>query len=184
MCGKVHDLPFPARATTRVEAMMNRVDNEMNTILVVEDNDDIRRMLRILLEFEEFHVVEAATGGEALKAVTNGRPVVILMDLSLPGVDGLETIRRIRKIDRFQNTPIIVLTAYSGQSIHEAAVRAGTDYFMSKPIDFDELATLVQQLLIERDSRRPRYHRSLAKRAVIRSAPAVPNIRREIPRVN
>ena len=163
---------------------MNRVGHEMNTILVVEDNDDIRRMLRILLEFEEFHVIEAATGGEALEFVRNGRPDVILMDLALPGVDGLETIRRIRKIDRFQNTPIIVLTAYTGQSIYETAVRAGTNYFMSKPIDFDELATLVQQVLIDGDARRPKYRGSFAKRALMGNPPAPTIIRREIPTVN
>ena len=163
---------------------MDRVDSEMNTILVVEDNDDIRRMLRILLEFEEFHVIEAATGGEALNAVQNSRPDVILMDLALPGIDGLETVRRIRINDRFRNTPIIVLTAYSGRSIYETAVRAGTDYFMSKPIDFDELARIVKRILNSGESRRPKYSRSLAKRAVMRQSPALPDVRREMPRAN
>ena len=162
---------------------MNLVGHKRNTILVVEDNDDIRRMLRILLEFEEFHVIEAATGGDALKAVKNGRPDVILMDLALPGIDGLETIRRIRKIDRFQNTPIIVLTAHSGQSIYENAIRAGTNYFMSKPIDFDQLARVVKQILNEGDSRRLKYGPSFAKRAVIRHPPAL-HARQDMPSVN
>ena len=69
------------------------------------------------------------------------------MDLALPGFDGFETIRRIRKIDGFQNTPIIVITAYSGPSIYETARRAGIEYFMAKPIDFDELAELLKQIL-------------------------------------
>ena len=184
MYGKVHDLRFPATTTSRVEDMTNRVGHKMNTVLVVEDNDDIRRMLRILLESEGFHVIEAASGGGALKIVKDGRPDVILMDLALPGIDGLETIRRIRKIDGFQNTPIIVLTAYSGGSVYETAVRAGTNYFMSKPIDFDELATLVQQLLIEGDRRAPQNSRSFAKRAVIAKAPELSNVRREMPTFN
>src|ERR1041385_4551659 len=117
MYGKVHDLPFPATTRSRVEDMTNRAGHKMNTVLVVEDNDDIRRMLRILLESEGFHVIEAASGGGALNIVKDGRPDVILMDLALPGIDGLETIRRIRKIDGFRNTPIIVLTAYSGRSV-------------------------------------------------------------------
>lgn len=71
---------------------MNRVGKDMKTILVVDDYEDVRRMLKIFLESEHFHVLEAATGAEALTAVQNGRPDVILMDLALPGFDGFETI--------------------------------------------------------------------------------------------
>ena len=152
----------------------------MRTILVVEDYEDVRGMLKILLESEDFHVLEAATGAEALTAVKNGHPDVILMDLALPGFDGFETIRRIRKIDGFQNTPIIVLTAYSGQSIYETARRAGTNYFMGKPIDFDELADLLNQILVDENSRSPKYNRSTAHRAAIRSATSMPRTRPEV----
>lgn len=102
------------------------------------------------------------------------------MDLALPGFDGFETIRRIRKIDGFQNTPIIVLTAYNGQSIYETALRAGANYFMAKPIDFDELANLVKQILVDRNTRSSTYSRSAAHRAVIRSDTPVPPLRREV----
>lgn len=152
----------------------------MKTILVVEDYEDVREMLKILLESENFHVLEAATGAEALTAVKNGRPDVILMDLALPGFDGFETIRRIRKIDGFQNTPIIVLTAYSGRSIYETALRAGTNYFMAKPIDFDELADLLRQVLVNRNSSTHKYRRSAAHRAVIKSDPPMPRLKPEV----
>ena len=152
----------------------------MARILVVEDHDDVRGMLKILLESEQFHVLEAASGAEALTAVKNGRPDLILMDLALPGFDGFETIRRVRKIDGFQNTPIIVLTAYSGPSIYEAARRAGTNYFMSKPIDFDELAELLTQILGDGNGQSPKYSRSSAHRAVIRSDKPVPPPRSEV----
>ena len=151
----------------------------MRRILVVEDHDDVRGMLKILLESEHFHVLEAASGAEALSAVRNGRPDVILMDLALPGFDGFETIRRVRKIDGFQNTPIIVITAYSGPSTYENARRAGTNYFMTKPIDFDELAELLKQILGDGNSKSPKYTRSSAHRAVIRSDKPVPHVRRE-----
>src|SRR5678815_28450 len=101
----------------------------MGTILVVEDYDDVRRMLKVLLESEEFRVLEAASGAEALDVIRHQRPDVILMDLALPGFDGFETIRRIRTIDGFQNTPIVVLTAYTGPSTYENALRAGSNYF-------------------------------------------------------
>jgi CheY-like chemotaxis protein len=146
----------------------------MRTILVVEDYEDVRGMLKILLESEHFYVLEAATGAEALTTVKNWLPDVILMDLALPGFDGFETIRRIRKIDGFQNTPIIILTAYSGQSIYETALRAGTDYFMAKPIDFDELTDLLNQIQVDGNSRSPKYSRSAAYRAVIGSNTSVP----------
>jgi CheY-like chemotaxis protein len=96
------------------------------------------------------------------------------MDLALPGLDGFETIRRIRKIEGFQNTPIIVLTAYSGQFIYETARRAGTDYFMAKPIDFDELAALLKQILVDGKSRRPKYGRAPIQRAVIQNEMSPP----------
>lgn len=152
----------------------------MRTILVVEDYEDVRGMLKVLLESEHYHVLEAGSGIEAISTVKNGRPDVILMDLALPGFDGFETIRRIRKIDGFQNTPIIILTAYSGQSIYETALRAGTDYFMAKPIDFDELAALLKEILVDGNSRSPKYSRSAAHRAVIRNNTSVPHLRPEV----
>jgi CheY-like chemotaxis protein len=158
---------------------MNRVVNGTRTILVVEDYEDVRGMLKILLQSEHFRVLEAATGAEALKVIKTGRPDVILMDLALPGFDGFETIRRIRKIDGFQNTPIIVLTAYSGQSIYETALRAGTDYFMSKPIDFDELVEILKEILTNGNRRNPRYGRAAAQRAVIKNEVPVPHLSRE-----
>jgi CheY-like chemotaxis protein len=158
---------------------MDGVSKGARTILVVEDCEDVRRMLTVLLESEHFRVLEAATGAEALKAINSGRPDLILMDLALPGFDGLETIRRIRKIDGFQNTPIIVLTAYSGPSIHETARRAGTNYLMTKPIDFDELQELLKQILFD-GNRSQKYSRSVAYRAVIGSQTPVPRLRPEV----
>lgn len=159
---------------------MNRGIKGMKTILVVDDYEDVRRMLKFLLESEHFRVLEASTGAQALRVVKNGRPDVILMDLALPGIDGFETIRRIRKIDGFQNTPIIVLTAYSRKAMYETALRAGTDYFMAKPIDFDELAQLLDQILVEDNSSSPRDGRSAAQRAMMRSETPVQNQRCEV----
>lgn len=131
-------------------------------------------MLRILLESEQFGVLEASTGAEALKILKSSRPDVILMDLALPGFDGFETIRRIRKIDGFQNTPIVVLTAYSGPSVYETARRAGIDFFMTKPIDFDELVVLLEQILKDGKVGNSKSSRSSAQRALRKSTPAMP----------
>jgi CheY-like chemotaxis protein len=139
----------------------------MGTILVVEDYDDVRRMLKILLESERFHVLEAATGAEALDVIKGQRPDAILMDLSLPGIDGFETIRRIRAIDGFQNTPIVVLSAYIGVSTYEIALRAGSNYVMAKPIDFDDLVALLKEILFGRNRRSSRYTRAPIRRSVL-----------------
>lgn len=153
--------------------------NGMGTILVVEDYDDVRRMLKVLLESEKFHVLEAATGSEALDVIKDESPDVILMDLALPGFDGFETIRRIRAIDGFQNTPIVVLTAYTGASTYETALQAGSNYFMAKPIDFDELAALLKEILMGANTR-PRSNRAPIKRTTLRTKPPVPRTGREV----
>jgi two-component system cell cycle response regulator DivK len=145
----------------------------MRTILVVEDYTDVRQMLKVLLESEKFRVLEAATGSEALEVIKEQRPDAILMDLALPGFDGLETIRRIRAIDGFQNTPVVVLTAYTGPSTYETAIRAGSDYFMGKPIDFDELAGLLKQILLDENTRTRTYTRAPSRPAVLKTQPPV-----------
>jgi CheY-like chemotaxis protein len=157
---------------------MHQVSKCKRTILVVDDFDDVREMLRILLESEYFCVLEASTGTEALKILRTTQPDVILMDLALPGFDGFETIRRIRKIDGFQNTPIIILTAYSGPSVFEAARRAGTDFFMTKPIDFDELAVLLEQIFEEGTVRNSKTIRASAQRAMVNGKVAIPRSER------
>ena len=144
----------------------------MRTILVVEDYDDVRQILKVLLESEDFRVLEAASGIEALEVLDKERPDVILMDLALPGFDGLEAIRRIRTIDRFQNTPIVVLSAYNRPSTCEAALRAGGDYFRTKPIDFDELAALLKTILSDGNTRSSK--RAASPRVVLRSKPMPP----------
>ena len=150
----------------------------MRTILVVEDYDDVRQVLRVLLESENFRVLEAASGPEALEVLEDERPDVILMDLSLPGFDGMEAIRRIRALDGFQNTSIIVLTAYTGRSTYETALRAGGNYFRGKPIDFDELVTLLKEISFNGNTRNSK--RAASQRAVLRSKPIPPLQSREI----
>ena len=142
----------------------------MGTILVVEDYDDVRQMLKILLESEKFRVLEAATGSEALEIIKDEHPDAILMDLALPGIDGFETIRRIRAIDGFQNTPIIVLSAYIGVLSYETALRAGSNYFMAKPVDFDDLSALLKEILLGRNRRSSKSTRAPIRRSVLSAA--------------
>ena len=119
-------------------------------------------------------MLEASTGTEALKILSTGHADVILMDLALPGFDGFETIRRIRKIDGFQDTPIIILSAYSGPSVYETARRAGIDVFITKPIDFDELAVLLEEIFEDGTVGKSKAIRSSVQRAMIKGKMAMP----------
>lgn len=152
----------------------------MRTILIVEDYEDVRGMLKVLLESEKFHVLEAGSGSEALEVINKQRPDAILMDLALPGFDGFETIRRIRALDGFRNVPIIVLTAYTAPSTYETALSAGSNYFMAKPIDFDDLLTLLKQLLLDGNTRNPRHTRTASQGAIVKTRPLPPQREREL----
>jgi two-component system response regulator AtoC len=121
----------------------SRDDHRIKTILLVEDHDDSRTMLRLLLESDNYHVLEATTGSEALEIARLRNPDLILMDMGLPELDGLETIRRIRQVDGLQKAPIVVLSAYSGSAYYQSAIEAGGNYFVSKPIDFDKLKAVL-----------------------------------------
>jgi CheY-like chemotaxis protein len=151
----------------------------MRTILIVEDYDDVRGMMKVLLESENFQVLEAESGSEALEIIKRQRPDAILMDLALPGFDGFETIRRIRAFDGFRNIPIIVLTAYTGPSTYENALTAGGNYFMAKPIDFEDLLTLLKQTF-EGNARSPRPTRTATQRAIVKTKPLPPPREREL----
>jgi two-component system, sensor histidine kinase len=89
---------------------------------------------------------------------------LIVMDIGLPGFDGLETIRRIRQIHDLQEIPIVVLSAYSGAVYYEAAVQAGADYFLTKPMDFDKLEAVLLRLHGGKEADQPQSDSWLASK--------------------
>ena len=109
------------------------------TILVVEDHDDTREMLHTLLEMWGYRVVEACDGLEAVEAASRERPEMILMDGSLPFLDGLEATRRIRENGLRDQVKILALDGWGTPSYHAAALAAGCDDSIKKPLDFDRL---------------------------------------------
>ena len=109
------------------------------TILVVEDHDDTREMLRLLLELWGCRVVEACNGLEAVNTALRERPRLILMDGSLPLIDGLEATRRIRKTELRNQVNILALNGWGTSRYHEEALAAGCDDSIEKPIDLDRL---------------------------------------------
>jgi CheY-like chemotaxis protein len=115
--------------------------------LLVEDFEDSRFMMRRLLEYDGYRVVEATDGEEAVKMALQERPQLILMDLSLPKLDGLEATRRIRGDKASAKTPIIAVSAHDSPQTREGALAAGCNEYVTKPVDFDHLTSVVKQLL-------------------------------------
>lgn len=117
------------------------------TVLVVEDYEDSRFTMRIGLEEQGFRVLEAADGDEAIEVALRERPPVILMDLSLPGLDGLEATRRIRSNPETRETLIVAVTAHIEADYRTKALEAGCNAYVTKPIDFAFLNDLINNLL-------------------------------------
>lgn len=92
-----------------------------------------------------YRVVEAANGREAVEFAERECPDLILMDLSLPEMDGLTATKLIRKLEGMCDTPIIALTAHDAAQFHKAAIAAGCNEYVTKPVDFDSLGKVVGQ---------------------------------------
>ena len=117
------------------------------TVLLVEDTEDNRFMMRRLLEMSGYRVIEAMNGEEAVKLARSESPRLILMDLSLPVIDGLAATRLIRKLPEFEAIPIIAVSAHDTSDFQSEAIEAGCNSYVTKPIDFNELEELIAQLL-------------------------------------
>lgn len=125
-------------------------------VLVVDDNSQNLKLVRVLLETEGFDVRTAVDGEEALGELEGFTPRVILMDLQLPGMDGLELTRRLKADPARRDIAIIAVTAYAMKGDEEKARAAGCDAYVSKPIDIETLPRMVRdQLDRQRKSDRP-----------------------------
>jgi CheY-like chemotaxis protein len=117
------------------------------TVLVVDDVADNRILISLSLQSEGFRVLTAGDGEEAVKIARLARPDLILMDIAMPDVDGLSATRRIRKLPELQHVPIVALTAFGTSGFQRAAYEAGFDAYLTKPLDFDRLNSLIGMLL-------------------------------------
>ena len=115
-------------------------------VLIVEDYADTRTMMKYLLQHFGYEVVEAADGQEAVDRAKADEPDLILMDISMPVMDGLTATQIIRQFDGFAKIPIIAVTAY-GKSYYRQAIEAGCDDLINKPLDFDNLQPIIEQYL-------------------------------------
>jgi Response regulator containing CheY-like receiver, AAA-type ATPase, and DNA-binding domains len=124
----------------RKRALMNK------TVLVAEDHEDIRKMMKILLELYGYDVLEAQDGSEAVENAKEFHPDLILMDLAMPIMDGIAATKAIRKVRGFAHVPILAVTGY-GKDYAQKALDSGCDEVLQKPINFSRLRPLLSQYL-------------------------------------
>jgi CheY-like chemotaxis protein len=117
------------------------------TIMVVEDYDDTRMLLKQALEMLGYSVLEASNGQEAVDIADRERPDLILMDLDLPILDGIAATQRIRQQEHMESVPIVAVTAYPLSYSRVKAFAKGCNEYMPKPIDMSELARVVNRYL-------------------------------------
>ena len=116
-------------------------------ILIVEDNPMNMRLIEMILKSEDYVLLKATDGEEALAIAAIDHPDLVLMDIRLPRLSGLEVARKLKKNTQLSHIPIIALTAHAMKGDMEKAMEAGCDSYVSKPIDTRQLPKLVANLL-------------------------------------
>ncbi|MDQ3687080.1 MAG: response regulator [Acidobacteriota bacterium] len=134
-------------SSIQIDAPPRRLHSSGRLVLVVEDHDDTRFMLGMLLKMRGFEVVEAGDGEEAIRVAERERPGLILMDATLPRLDGLAATRRIRRLASLEDVPIIFLSGHAEPAFRAVAFEAGCAEYLDKPIDFDQLDDVLERHL-------------------------------------
>jgi two-component system, cell cycle response regulator DivK len=114
-------------------------------ILVVEDNERNMKLFRDVLHASGFRTLEAATGGRAVELAFEQRPDLVLMDIQLPDIDGVEALGRLRADERFSSVPVLALTAQAMEGDRERFLAAGFDGYLSKPVNIAEFVATVKR---------------------------------------
>ena len=117
------------------------------TILLVDDFDDTRLMMKLWLMKNGYHVIEAERGEEAIALAQSEHPDLIIMDMMMPGLNGLDATRRIREDQSLEQTPIVAVSAYGADEYRDKAISAGCTEYVSTPVDPEELGDLIKKLL-------------------------------------
>jgi two-component system, cell cycle response regulator DivK len=114
-------------------------------ILVVEDNERNMKLFRDVLHASGYRTLEAATGERAVELVSEHRPDLVLMDIQLPDIDGVEALARLRADERFSSVPVLALTAQAMEGDRERFLAAGFDGYLSKPVNIAEFVATVKR---------------------------------------
>jgi two-component system cell cycle response regulator DivK len=114
-------------------------------VLVVEDNDKNMKLFRDVLQATGYSMLEATTGEEAIELSLSQAPALVLMDVQLPGIDGVEALERLRQNERTASIPVLALTAQAMSGDRERFLEAGFDGYLAKPVDVGELIEAVRE---------------------------------------
>lgn len=116
-------------------------------ILIAEDFEENRIALSLILSHAGFDVIEAEDGRQAIEAIRREKPDLVLMDVTLPVIDGLQATREIRGDEEFARLPIIIISAHDSEEIRRQASEAGGAAYISKPVEVEELKKLIEDCL-------------------------------------
>ena len=127
--------------------MSVRVTDQKPKILYIEDNRENRMLVRAVLEAAGYAIVEAEDGLAGIEAAVREQPALVLLDITLPGVDGYEIVAILKSFPNLAATPVIAVTAYAMQGDRQRTLVAGCDGYIAKPIDVDRLPEQVRKYL-------------------------------------
>jgi two-component system, cell cycle response regulator DivK len=114
-------------------------------VLIVEDNEKNMKLFRDVLQATGYSTLEATTGEEAIELSVSQAPALVLMDVQLPGIDGVEALERLRQNERTASIPVLALTAQAMSGDRERFLEAGFDGYLAKPVDVGELIETVRE---------------------------------------
>jgi PAS domain S-box-containing protein len=143
------------KITGTFRALRPGTENSRRTILLVEDTEEVVMMVRDYLESAAYKVVTATNGMDGIEQAKKVRPDLILMDVQMPGMDGLEATQILRREPDFQHTPIIALTALAMSNDRERCLAAGMDEYISKPVNLKALVKIIQSFLATDEKSQP-----------------------------
>lgn len=118
-----------------------------NKLLIIDDEESTVEMLSTFLEISGYETVGAYSGGDGLVLAKVESPALVISDLMMPDVDGIEVCRRLREQETLKNLPIIIISARTDQGIIDKALGHGADAYLTKPIDLIQLMSEIQRLL-------------------------------------
>ena len=123
----------------------------MSLVLIIEDNDKNMKLARDVLQNKGYQTIEAVTGEEGVKLALQRRPDLVLMDIQLPGINGIEALKQIRADAKTAHIPVVALTASVTPTDRSQITAAGFDAFIGKPINLKEFVNTVKRLIERRE---------------------------------
>lgn len=125
------------------------MNKDKTLVLIADDEEDIKIILSMYLENMGYDIVTAYDGLDALETIKERKPDIILMDIMMPTLDGIEVVRQIKAIDSLKDIPVIMLTAAAHSSMVEKAMAAGAEDYIAKPFEPEKVHEVIQHILNE-----------------------------------